>query len=183
MIMKECKNCGKMFTAGVGRNGTEDARNSRSVYCSRKCGADFQTKRVKELNPHIGKQSTASTGAISEMIICADLLRRGFSVFRSVSPACECDILILLNGKFARVEVKTAYLLPSGKAMYTLTKGQDEKHDILALVFHADNRVEYRPTPEEFYKVSEIEEEPQLPMPTSPLIERFKQMGMAQNSA
>jgi len=51
--------------------------------------------------------STSTIGATSELLVAADLLRRGFEVFRAVSPTCSCDLGVLRDGRFLRVEVKT----------------------------------------------------------------------------
>lgn len=83
---------------------------------------------------------------MSEMLVCADLLKRGFSVFRSISPACSCDIVYLSTDQtLVRVEVKTAYRFHTGKVNYGRHPKQDGKHDLLALVFHKTNSIEYRP--------------------------------------
>lgn len=46
-------------------------------------------------------------GAGLEMLVCADLLRRGFDVYRSVSPNAECDIIARSGKKIVTVEVKS----------------------------------------------------------------------------
>lgn len=87
----------------------------------------------------------ASTGAISEMVVCADLLKMGFSVFRSISAACDCDIIAMKDGRIIRVEVKTAYKLPSGSILCPKKKSQAGKHDVLAMVFLRENSITYKP--------------------------------------
>lgn len=51
--------------------------------------------------------SRANMGTLSELVISADLLARGYHVFRAVSPACPFDLVIYKNGRLQRVEVKT----------------------------------------------------------------------------
>lgn len=80
------------------------------------------------------------------MLVCAELLKRGYSVFRSVSPAACCDLILLDgNGGMIRVEVKTAYKLKTGTIQCALPKHQQGKHDVLAMVFLADNSILFRP--------------------------------------
>lgn len=42
-------------------------------------------------------------------MVAADLLAKGYEVFRAVSPSCSCDLAILRDGKLTRVEVRTGY--------------------------------------------------------------------------
>jgi hypothetical protein len=49
--------------------------------------------------------SAQHTGAAGELRICADLLLRGYEVYRNVSSA-GVDVVAYKNGKFYRVEVK-----------------------------------------------------------------------------
>jgi hypothetical protein len=51
--------------------------------------------------------AASTVGAISELAVCADLLSKGYDVFRSVSPAAPCDLIAQKEGKLIRVEVKT----------------------------------------------------------------------------
>lgn len=52
---------------------------------------------------------TGTVGAISEMMVAADLMRKGYSVFRALSQSCFCDLVAFKNGKTLNVEVKTGY--------------------------------------------------------------------------
>jgi len=50
----------------------------------------------------------ATAGAIGELRVCADLMERGFEVFRALSQARHsCDIVALRNGLMLRIEVRT----------------------------------------------------------------------------
>jgi Holliday junction resolvase len=50
-----------------------------------------------------------TVGAIGEILVAADLLAKGFAVFRSMSPACYCDLLAEKEGEILAVEVKTSF--------------------------------------------------------------------------
>lgn len=41
------------------------------------------------------------------MMVCSDLMFRGYSVFRSMSPTCKCDLIAMKDSRLIRVEVKT----------------------------------------------------------------------------
>ncbi len=53
--------------------------------------------------------STSAVGALNEMRVVVDLMLKGYHVFRALSSACPCDLVIMLNGNISKVEVKTAY--------------------------------------------------------------------------
>jgi hypothetical protein len=53
-------------------------------------------------------EQRCNLGAACELIVCADLLRRGFSVYRNVSPAGVTDLVALKDGRVLRVQVKSS---------------------------------------------------------------------------
>jgi DNA-directed RNA polymerase subunit RPC12/RpoP len=55
-------------------------------------------------------------GAIVELRVEVDLLSKGYHVFRSESPACPCDLVVIKDGLCAKVEVRTvSYLDKNGE--------------------------------------------------------------------
>lgn len=68
-------------------------------------------KIVRDCSKWPVKICSHNAGAIGELLVSADLLSRGYTVFRSVSPAAACDLIVLedKNGVNAiiRFEVKT----------------------------------------------------------------------------
>jgi hypothetical protein len=76
---------------------------------------------------------SGTTGAISELLVSSDLLRRGYAVFRALSPSCSCDLAILKGGRLFRVEVRTAYRHQKTRRLF-YPKVDPEKSDIAALV-------------------------------------------------
>ena len=59
-------------------------------------------------------------------------LEKGFEVFRSVSPASSCDLVIVKNRKLYRVEVTMGYRLKEGELNHD--KHNTENYDILCRV-------------------------------------------------
>ena len=59
--------------------------------------------------------STSTTGTISELRVAADLLAKGYHVFRSLSPNCPCDLVAMYNGLVMRLEVRTTRESLDGK--------------------------------------------------------------------
>lgn len=69
------------------------------------------------------------TGAASELVVCVDLIRQGWDVFRAVSPQSVCDLVALKGPLSIRVEVRTAHA--GGKK---LTAARHGHYDVLAIV-------------------------------------------------
>ena len=74
---------------------------------------------------------TGTVGAISELLVAGDLLKKGYGVFRSVSPSCYCDILAIKNGEISEVEVRTGYKSDTGK--YSFAKGLRDTANMYAV--------------------------------------------------
>lgn len=100
---------------------------------------------------------TSDTGAASEMMACIDLIKKGFTVFRAVSPSASCDLIaIAADGSIVRIEVKTGYYAKSGAVTFRHPK-RPELYDVLVIVIHKENEVIYRP---------EISGQPRVPQAT-----------------
>jgi len=92
------------------------------------------------------KVSKATTGAVSELVVAADLLRKGYEVFRAMSPACSCDLLINKNGSMKRIEVRSGYRTQDGMARCSFQPRDRGRSDILAIVLNGTGGVVYRET-------------------------------------
>jgi hypothetical protein len=82
-------------------------------------------------------------GAESELIACADLLHRGWHVYRSVSATAPCDLVIIKHGGVLRVEVKTGNAINQGKRSVRKEDEFEPRYDVLAIVF--EGKVTYKP--------------------------------------
>ena len=78
-------------------------------------------------------------GASSELRAASDLILRGYEVFRSVSPACSCDLVILKNGLLQRIEVRSGWRNNVTGALSMCRKSI--RADVLAIVL--PQRIEY----------------------------------------
>lgn len=90
-----------------------------------------------------GDHATGTIGAIGELMVSADLLRRGYNVFRSLSPNASCDLAIISGGAATRVEVTKAYRTRSGGLQFN--PHERERYDVLAL-WCVDGSVTYIPS-------------------------------------
>lgn len=131
LISKHCKTCGKPFDG-----------DGRTVYCGEGCRKENVERRYRKLNPRSTLPSS-TVGAIGELLVCTDLLRRGYEVFRSVSPNCSCDLAVLKNGTLLRIEVRTGHRAANGKIYWPIKKSDQEKSDHFAVV--TDGEIEYHP--------------------------------------
>jgi hypothetical protein len=87
--------------------------------------------------------NTGQVGAIGELRTSADLLAKGYHVFRAVSPTCPCDLIALKGGKCLRLQVRTARKLKSGKLTYPTGQKDAGRQDYYAAVL--PDRIEYFP--------------------------------------
>ncbi len=84
--------------------------------------------------------SPQSRGAIGELVVAADLLNRGYEIFKPFSSGATCDLLFVHEGKAIKVEVKSC----TGTIRRVHVGRNLGKFDILAVV-DRDMRVHYLP--------------------------------------
>lgn len=163
---KSCKGCSREFSSD----------NKKMVFCSPKCSRRsrgykrptektcenchspfftvLDSKRFcsRECRPSSRKSESESIcnstiGAARELLVCTDLLLRGFSVFRSISPSCSCDLIAMWQTSVVRVEVTSGHHSLSGKLYWA--PHEEENYDLLAVVL-ADRSIVYMPALETF---------------------------------
>lgn len=103
-----CRKCGTEFWYG-----------RTAGYCSHKCRLSAYHKRNYVPSTY-AKQGIdkLSVGAGNELRVAADLLFRGYEVFRALSPHASCDLAILKDNKLLRVEVRSGRPSLSGGVPY-----------------------------------------------------------------
>jgi hypothetical protein len=117
MALKDhtCEMCSGAFTSVM----------NHAKYCSREC----KNKRALQWTGRYvyGGASipTGTVGAISELAVAADLMRKGYAVFRALSPSCWCDLIAHKDGVMFKVEVRTAYkyINPKGEPRVQYPRG------------------------------------------------------------
>lgn len=124
-------------TCGVAVSEKRKKRNARycSTACRKKATASFYRKEGLNL-------STATIGTIQELRVSADLLAKGASVFRALSPSCPCDLVVLAKERLIRIEVTTGYKNANGNR--THPSKDHGNYDMLAVVFY-DGSIVYEP--------------------------------------
>jgi Holliday junction resolvase len=84
---------------------------------------------------------SGTTGAMSELMISADLMKHGYDVFRALSPSCYCDIIATRSDGSLRIEVRTGYRNQSGKVGFP--KNTNGDIDAFAVYIREDNSIHY----------------------------------------
>ena len=76
--------------------------------------------------------STGTVGAMSELRASTDLMKRGYEVFRALSPSTSCDLAVLKGGKLITVEVRSGRIHEkTNRVTYCETK---IRADVVAIV-------------------------------------------------
>lgn len=109
-----CEVCKKEFESGW--------KNKKT--CSDTC----KSTRLAKITGRLvnDKISSGSVGAMSELFVCGELLKKGYAVFRSLSPSCFCDLIAIKGSSQLVVEVRTGYIHPETKRLNfpTITHGE-----------------------------------------------------------
>jgi hypothetical protein len=106
-------------------------------YCSGYCRREAQRRKFLKRATTL---PSGTIGAAHELLVSADLLAKGYDVYRAVSGSCPCDLAIVKDGKLLRVEVTTGYeqidktIKPPSAKLRT-----KDRWDILAIVVRMDN--------------------------------------------
>lgn len=113
---------------------------------SRRRGTGHPTQEAALAAASLLTTKFGSIGAAAELWVCADLLRQGYDVFRSVASNAACDLIVSTqDGRLCRVEVKSA-ISRRGGVEFKRHRFDKSKHDVLALVFLRENRMLYTPS-------------------------------------
>lgn len=91
---KTCKRCNKPFST----------KFKKQIYCAIKCQRPQHYGKVKGIDPTV---PPGTVGAISELMIAADLMSRGYQVFRCLSPHSFCDLVAFKGDECRKIEVRS----------------------------------------------------------------------------
>lgn len=120
------------------KDGTQ-RKKPFNLYCSERCRSEahlIEEGRKKVLNLPCG-----TVGTISELEVALDLLRKKYEVYRPVTHNCSGDFIAQKDGKFIKIEVRSAYKnFNNGKLTFP---HKDIRSDVLALFVHQYNELRY----------------------------------------
>lgn len=130
-VTRVCKQCRKQFKAYPG---------TETIFCGKRCTSAYEWKKKQKRSEEAVKEKslsvevgTATKGAIGELLVCADLLTKGYHVFRSVSPTCPNDLVAIKGDLVWRLEVKTIRGFSREQSIKRYHKSN--VFDVIALVF------------------------------------------------
>lgn len=107
------------------------------------CSPECKKIRMKRLSGRMGSGlSSGTVGSITELVISADLMRRGYAVFRALSPACFCDLIAFKDGFFLRIECRTGYRNYVNESL-SFPKKKNGEIDIFAIYIVATKEIIY----------------------------------------
>ncbi len=129
-----------------GKNIPAERIRRRITTCSPQCKAELFKKRHLEANHNRPAYDFENSvvGTISELVVCLDLMKRGYSVFRPMNGCESCDIIALKGGKMIRVEVTTGVRCIGGTLTHKKKRPPGEVFDILGVVERNDT-ITYSP--------------------------------------
>lgn len=127
-IQKIC-NCGKEFATF----------NKRKIYCSNDCNKKYTPKLSGGITE---KLCTGTIGVIGELVISIDLLKKGYNVYRALSPSSNGDLIAEKNNIFCKIEVRTGRQRLLDNA-YFFGKRKKDNAEIYAVVIHGHNKIFY----------------------------------------
>lgn len=117
--IRQCKNCTKEF----------EVHHKSKKFCTSRCKDLFCHRKSQHIPNHL---STGTTGAMIELLVSADLIRKGYYVFRNVGPHGPCDIIAMKNNKQYLIEVKTKSFKSNGEIRLFKPVNPNGKYDIVA---------------------------------------------------
>lgn len=113
----------------------------RAKYCSDDCRRVDERARYRQANERLTTGLARGTvGALAELAVAVDLMERGHEVFRALSPACSCDLAVIVDGELVRVEVRSAHRGTNGHLYFGRATRDQGRHDCYAVVLHSDPR-------------------------------------------
>lgn len=129
-----CKGCGCEFA---------DKSNIASrCYCTPGCRKKADKIRNEAGAPLRGVIPPKNMGAYTEMRVIMDLFKRGYEVYRAVSPFCSGDIVCEKKEGLIKIDATTGYTNKNGTYNYGKRK---EKYNgiVIGAYFPAFERVMY----------------------------------------
>lgn len=137
---EQCDECAAVFVPS----------SRRQRYCDH-CQIEREDRRVEDGRRRAREQAgvslapglpTGHVGALAELLVTTDLLRRGYDVFRAVNPNASCDLIAVAGDDTIKIEVRASRRRASGVAPLPYERKDFGRQHILAVVI-ADEPIRY----------------------------------------
>ena len=109
--------------------------------CQLVCGIECRRKYYKQKNKTFDL-STGKIGAIGELLVSVDLMKKGFEVYRALSSASSSDLIIKKDNKISTIEVRAGRILSNNEVSYPTN---DIRSDVIAVIILQQNIIKYFP--------------------------------------
>lgn len=111
-------------------------------------------KRLEEAKPFFGGNGLM-VGARAELIVCADLLARGYSAYRSESRT-GIDLVALVGDDLTplKIEVRSGKKSNNGSVSYAAIPKHQQRYDVLAVAIPTGEVYYYGPLANLIYSVN-----------------------------
>lgn len=120
-------------------------RYIKSRFCSNKCRHDYWNGVTKNSTIVTDEISRYTIGTIAEILVCADLMGRGYSVYKAISPNTFSDVIAIRDGIIYQLEVRTGRYGVTGRLNYP--KMNTNGKSIVVYTFK-DKKIHYITNPE-----------------------------------
>lgn len=125
---RNCEGCGKPFVTNI----------SRHVFCKPTCYPD----RIGSLY-RLNNIPSGTIGTIAELRVGADLLKKGYEVYRALSQHSSSDLVLKKDNRLITVEVRTGFLdIRTNKLGYSKAHFRS---DMFAIYVHTIDQITYIP--------------------------------------
>lgn len=128
---------------GISREQVVDLCKEHNINLKRPL--PFERRINRETQYGYGRHSPSVRGEAGELSVCADLLRRGVSVYKAVCRAGAVDLVGDVDGHLLRFEVRTGTKRVDGKGWSYQTPADNTAYDVLALVTSDCSDIAYKP--------------------------------------
>jgi hypothetical protein len=107
---------------------------------------EYAAKSYRKSRGYDRKLPTGTTGAIAELAVCCDLLKRGYYIFRSISQNSPYDIIATKPGQSFKIEIRTGVPNKNGQISFSKhTYHPDDVCDYHAVYVPGSQNVIYDP--------------------------------------
>jgi len=133
-----CFQCGREFTPVIKRKQIQK-------FCAPDCRAKYHKLEISQKTAAPGVRLAPGTiGAMSELVVCNDLMFHGFHVYRALSPNAWADLVAfrLNDPKPYLIEVRTGLKYKTGNISYAKHRRKDAGKEHYAVVVWEDGKPE-----------------------------------------